>query len=208
MNRVTPSAASRRIGELGRDKPPDPGAQHVRQRQRQTRAGPVELTEELVLGRGAGLDPSGLVRGPRGELTGGDIGRPDRDAAATEHQLGDCLEVDRVGLDAPAALDAALFGDVRRVQLQDLPANRPGSRREQRPVVVPGRIDRPLTLACAGSVPDSRASISRTAGAVIVDSTGPNSRVRVASVTETANEDLPTSTATTTGRQQDRSSSN
>jgi hypothetical protein len=55
-----------------------------------------------------------------------------------------------------------------------------------------------LTRAFAGSTRSTRATSSRNAEPVIEHSTGPNSRTRAESVSDQANEDFPTSTASET----------
>jgi hypothetical protein len=53
-------------------------------------------------------------------------------------QLGDGLQVDRVGLDPTTTHHPPLLGDMRRIQLAQLPGSRPAGRRNQRLVVVTG----------------------------------------------------------------------
>ena len=81
------------------------------------------------------------MRGPCAQLTDHGLTVSDRDAAAGQHQLRDRLQIQGIGLDPPASLDPALFSDMRRIQLQHLPARRPHGRSQQRPVIVPGSFD-------------------------------------------------------------------
>jgi len=79
------------VSEVLRDQPPDLCAQHVRQRQSQSREGPVQLAEELVLQRRARLDPAGAVMNPRGQLAEDERAIGDQAALSSQHQLGDGL---------------------------------------------------------------------------------------------------------------------
>jgi hypothetical protein len=117
-----------RVGELGGDQPTDLGAQHVGKRHRQAGKGAVELAEQLVFRCGADRDPSGPVCRPGGQFIEHRRPRGGRDSAAGQQQLGDRLQIDRVGLHPPPAHHPALLGDVRRIELEHLPAGRPGRR--------------------------------------------------------------------------------
>ncbi len=132
------------VSELGRDQPADLGPEHVGQRQGQPREAAVELSEQLVLGRGADLDPAGSVRRPGSQLDQHRLQGRDRQPAAGQQQLGHRLEIDRVGLDRALTQHPALLGDMAGVELEQLPAGRPHRRAEQRQVIVPGRLDTDL----------------------------------------------------------------
>jgi hypothetical protein len=123
-----------------RDEPADLGAQHIGKSQGQPREGPVQLAQQLVLGRGAGQHPAGPVRRPGLQGTDDLVLGGERDPAPGQDQRGDRVQVDSVGLDPPPPLDSALFGDVCRVELEHLPPRRPG-RAEHRPVIVTRRLN-------------------------------------------------------------------
>jgi hypothetical protein len=48
-----------------------------------------------------------------------------------QHQVGDRLQIDSVGLHAPPTLDPPLLTDPSRAQPQNLPARRPHPRSQQ-----------------------------------------------------------------------------
>lgn len=116
-----------RIGEFGRDLPPDLGAQHVRQCQRQPREAAVEPAQQFGSWSRSGSGPDGYGAQTRRLAPEDLLTDNDRDPAASEDQLGDRLQINRTGLD-PAAMDSALLGDMGRFQLQNLPRGRPRRR--------------------------------------------------------------------------------
>ena len=122
----------------------------------------------------------------------------DRDAAAGQHQLGDRLQIDRVGLHPPPTLHPPLLADMRRVQLQHLPAaatpmaSATAGGNDQPPPPRPGspRARQPQPRACSITRP--------TPGAVIAKLDRAEQPMPSRSVTDNAAVVLPTSTATTT----------
>jgi hypothetical protein len=128
------------IGELRGDQPADPGAEHVRQRERQPREAPVKLAQQLILHRRPGPDPPRAVSCPGSQLHHSFSPPGDRHALAGQQQVGDRLQVDGIGLDPPAPPHPALLCHMRRVELQQLPASRPDRLRQQRPVIMTGRL--------------------------------------------------------------------
>ena len=98
-----------RIGELRSDQTAHLSAQHIRQRHRQPGKTTVQLAEQLILHRSSRLDPAATVHRPPGEL--GDRRRPGRhrNPMTGQHQFGDRLQIDGIGLDPPPALDPPLL---------------------------------------------------------------------------------------------------
>ena len=82
---------------------------------------------------------------PAGEL--GERRRPngDRHPVAGQHQFGDRLQIDHIGLHPTPTLNPTLLGHPRRTQLQHLPARRPHPSRQQRTVIMPSRLNADLT---------------------------------------------------------------
>ena len=62
---------------------------------------------------------------PGVHLTDHDIAIGHRPSVPGQHQLGDRLQVDRVGLDPAPTLHAPLFGDLSGIELQHFPPIRP-----------------------------------------------------------------------------------
>jgi hypothetical protein len=110
-----------RIREITGQQPADPGAQHIRQRQRQPRETAVQLAQQLILCCRPELHPAPPVRRPGGQLSERAVRFADQYTPAGQQQFGDRLQVDRVGLHPTTAHHPALLGDVRRVQLHQLP---------------------------------------------------------------------------------------
>ena len=142
MNRLLPSAASR-AGSANSAATSRPTLVARTSGSARVRPGKVRSSwpEQLVLGSRPQRDPAGAVRRPRRQLGQDRTASANRQAATGQQQLGHRLQVDRIGLDRPLAQHPALLGDMPGVELEQLPAGRPGLRREQRPVVVPGRFD-------------------------------------------------------------------
>jgi hypothetical protein len=133
----------RRVGELADHQAPDLGVQQARHPPGKAGEGAVDLAEQLVLGRGAHVDPARAVGHQGGQLDHGliDIDVATLHAVPGQQQIADRHQVDRVGLDATLPAGAPLGGHVRRVQLDQLPVRRQHPSADKRAMVVPGRLD-------------------------------------------------------------------
>jgi hypothetical protein len=130
-----------RVGELGDQQPADFGAQQVVQAAGQPRKTAVDLAQQLVLERAADLDPARPVGDQAGQLHHHGVRPGQRQAPASQQQIGDRGQVHRVGLHATLAVGPPLGGHLGRVELHQLPVARQHPRGGQRSMVVPGSLD-------------------------------------------------------------------
>jgi len=114
-----------RVGEVFCEHPTSLGPQHIRQHQGQAREGPIQLPQQLVLRRRASRDPAGPVRGSGRQFTQHLLRSQTGWPRPGQQQLGDRLQVDRVGLDPtpahPPAARSCAPGSA------PTPANRPAN---------------------------------------------------------------------------------
>ena len=82
---------------------------------------------------------------PGADLTDHDIAVGDRAAVSGQHEFGDRLEVDHVGLDPASSLHPALLGDMSGIELQHFPSIGPAMV-EHGSVIVTGGLHTDLDL--------------------------------------------------------------
>ena len=120
MNRLAPG----RPAGAGQRNAPRPGPPWCRARPatpRSTREAAVQLAQQLVLRRRPSLDPAMSVRRPGGQLHNRCRGSLTTSPRPAKQQLGDRLQIQRVGLDPAPGHHPPLLTHVRRVQLHHLP---------------------------------------------------------------------------------------
>ena len=113
--------------------------------------------------------------GPGAHLTDHDITIGDRASVPGQHQLGDRLQVDHVGLDPTPTLHTPLLGDLSGIELQHLPPLRPPMV-EHRAVIMASRLHTDLTRPAGGTTAVTRAAAAVSPDPVIANSDGPTSR--------------------------------